>query len=80
VEAVPDERLLVETDAPFLAPAPNRGKRNEPAYLPRTAAKLAELRGTTPERIAELTAANAVRLFGLSHVPRPTPHAPTRGS
>ena len=65
VEAVPDDRLLIETDAPFLAPVPDRGRRNEPAFLPRTAAKLAELRGTTVERITELTAANAVRLFKL---------------
>ena len=65
VERVPDERLLVETDAPFLAPAPHRGKRNEPAFVTRTASRLAELRGTTPERIAELTTANARRLFRL---------------
>ncbi len=65
VTAVPDEALLVETDAPFLAPVPFRGKRNEPAYVARTAARLAELRGTTPERIAELTTANARRLFKL---------------
>jgi TatD DNase family protein len=63
VEAVPDDRLLVETDAPFLAPAPHRGKRNEPAFVARTAARLAELRGSDPVRLAELTAANARRLF-----------------
>jgi TatD DNase family protein len=72
VERVPDELLLVETDAPFLAPVPNRGKRNEPAFVARTAARLAELRGTTPDRIAELTTANAMRLFRL----HPTHHAP----
>ena len=65
VERVPDDLLLVETDAPFLAPAPNRGKRNEPAFVTRTAARLAELRGTTPERIAEVTSDNARRLFRL---------------
>ena len=65
VTRVPDERLLVETDAPFLAPVPHRGKRNEPAFVAHTAAKLAELRGTTVERIAELTRANAVKLFRL---------------
>ena len=65
VAEVPDERLLVETDAPYLAPVPHRGGRNEPAYVAATAARLAALRGTVPERLAELTAANARRLFGL---------------
>lgn len=70
VEQVPDDRLLVETDAPYLAPVPYRGKRNEPSYLPATAMRLAELRGTAPERIAELTTENARRLFGLQHTGR----------
>jgi TatD DNase family protein len=65
VEAVPGDRLLIETDAPYLAPVPHRGKRNEPAFVAATAARLAELRGTTPELVAELTAANARRLFRL---------------
>jgi TatD DNase family protein len=69
VEAVPDERLLVETDAPYLAPVPHRGKRNEPAFVAATVARLAELRATTTERMAELTAANARRLFGLGGSP-----------
>jgi TatD DNase family protein len=64
LERVPDDALLVETDGPFLAPVPYRGKRNEPAFVTHTATKLAELRGTTPDRIAELTARNAIRLFG----------------
>jgi TatD DNase family protein len=76
VERVPDELLLVETDAPFLAPVPNRGKRNEPAFVTRTAARLAELRGTTPDRIAELTSSNARRLFHLG-APRTAHHAPS---
>jgi len=62
---VPDEALLVETDAPYLAPVPHRGGRNEPAHVALTAARLAALRGTTPERIAELTGGNARRLFHL---------------
>jgi TatD DNase family protein len=62
---VPDDRLLVETDAPYLAPVPHRGKRNEPAYLPLTIGRLAGARGAPAERIAELTAANARELFGL---------------
>jgi TatD DNase family protein len=66
LEAVPDAALLVETDAPYLAPAPHRGKRNEPAFVGETAMRLAVLRGSDPGRIAELTAANAHRLFALS--------------
>jgi TatD DNase family protein len=65
---VPDDRLLVETDAPYLAPVPHRGKRNEPAYLPLTIARLATARGTTAQRIAEHTAANARRVFHLRQV------------
>jgi TatD DNase family protein len=60
---LPLERILVETDAPYLAPMPNRGKRNEPAFVAHTAAFLAKLRGETPERIAEATTANFFRLF-----------------
>jgi TatD DNase family protein len=66
LEAVPDASLLVETDAPYLAPVPERGKRNEPAFVALTAARLAELRGVPVERVAGLTAANARRLFGLA--------------
>lgn len=62
---IPDDRLLVETDAPYLAPVPHRGKRNEPAHLPLTVARLAMARASTPERIASLTAENARLLFGL---------------
>ncbi len=58
----PDDRLLVETDAPFLAPAPHRGKRNEPAFLVETVRKLAEVRGSSPEAIAEMTTRNFERL------------------
>ena len=62
---VPDDRLLVETDAPYLAPVPHRGKRNEPQYLGLTIARLAAARGTTADHIATLTAANARELFGV---------------
>jgi TatD DNase family protein len=61
----PDDRLLVETDSPFLAPEPHRGKRNEPSLVPVVGAALASARGVTVEAIAELTAANATRVFGI---------------
>nr|WP_294545633.1 TatD family hydrolase [uncultured Rhodopila sp.] len=60
---VPLDRLLVETDSPYLSPVPFRGKRNEPARVAHTAAVLAELRGLTPDALAELTTANFRRLF-----------------
>jgi TatD DNase family protein len=59
----PADRLLIETDAPYLAPIPYRGKRNEPAMMVETARKLAEVRESTPEAIAALTTANFDRLF-----------------
>ena len=60
---IPEDRLLVETDAPFLAPAPHRGKRNEPAYVAHTARKLAEVRGLSIEALGAVTTANFRRLF-----------------
>ena len=61
---VPVARLLVETDGPFLAPQPYRGKRNEPAYVSYVARRLAEVRGISETEIASQTSANAVELFG----------------
>ena len=60
---LPADRLLVETDAPYLAPVPFRGKRNEPAHVAHTAWVLAELRGLTPDATADLTTSNFRRLF-----------------
>lgn len=66
---IPDEYLLVETDAPYLAPVPLRGKKNEPACLVHTAQKLADLRGVSYEDIARITTLNAGRLFGIAELP-----------
>jgi len=60
---VPLERLLIETDSPYLAPVPYRGKTNTPAYLPYVAAQVAQARGLTLEQVAEATSANFDRLF-----------------
>lgn len=63
---VPEDRLLVETDCPFLAPQGHRGQRNEPAYVRSTLALLAELRGTDLDRLAHVTSTNTAELFGLA--------------
>ncbi len=63
ITSLPSDHLLIETDAPFLAPHPKRGRRNEPAYVAFVAEKVAELYAKTPAEIAETTSANAARLF-----------------
>lgn len=62
---VPDNRVLVESDAPYLAPEPNRGKRNEPAWVAHTVARVAEARGATPDAFGDVVVQNAITLFGL---------------
>ncbi|MGI4757582.1 MAG: TatD family hydrolase [Janthinobacterium lividum] len=64
-QLAPDDRILVETDAPFLAPQPHRGERNEPARTRVTAEFVANLRGVSVEQLAETTTANFYRLFGI---------------
>jgi len=66
---LPADRLLVETDAPYLAPVPHRGKRNEPAFVAETAAAVAGLRGVEPPELARTTTANFFRLFGKARPP-----------
>ena len=61
----PADAILIETDAPYLAPIPKRGKRNEPAYVAHTAQCIAELRGEDQEALAETTYRNALRIFGI---------------
>jgi TatD DNase family protein len=56
---------VLETDCPYLSPVPHRGRRNEPAWVALTAARVAELRGVDPATLAEATSRNAARLFGL---------------
>ena len=67
-KSVPLDRLLVETDSPYLAPQPQRGKRNEPTFVRYTAECLAEIHGQTLDEMSAITTANAKRLFGLSDV------------
>ena len=66
VRLVPADRLLVESDAPYLAPVPHRGKRNEPAWCADTTRRLAAIRGTEPDALGAQVVANARRLFGLA--------------
>jgi len=66
VAAMPLDKLILETDAPYLSPTPKRGKRNEPSFMRYTAEKLSELKGLSLEVIANQTTSNANRLFGLS--------------
>lgn len=65
VRLVPDDRLLVESDSPYLAPVPDRGKRNEPAWVARTVARVAAARGVSPDAVGALAVSNASRFFGI---------------
>jgi TatD DNase family protein len=65
VRRAPRDRVLIETDCPFLAPVPYRGKRNEPAYVARTAEQVAQLWGVSVDEVGEITTANAMRFFAI---------------
>jgi TatD DNase family protein len=65
IRLVPDDRLLVESDSPYLAPVPNRGKRNEPAWVSFTVARVAAARGVDATALGALTAQNTIRFFNL---------------
>jgi len=75
VRQVPLERCLIETDSPYLAPAPHRGKLNTPAYVPFVAQQLAAVKGLTPEQVAQATTANFWRLFSQAGLPAELLHA-----
>ncbi len=77
--SLPADRYLVETDCPFLAPAPERGKRNEPALVRRTAELLAQVRGVSLPALAEQTSENFHRLFHGTSLPSPFAEKPTAG-
>jgi len=66
VKIVPLDQLLIETDAPYLTPIPNRGKRNEPAFVKFVAEKIAEIKGIDFEEVAKVTTKNAKRFFGIT--------------
>jgi TatD DNase family protein len=76
VRLVPDDRLLVESDSPYLAPPPYRGKRNEPAHVARVVERVAAARGADADGVGELTVANARRLFGLATGAAPRLNSP----
>ena len=65
IEAVPMDRIMIETDAPYLAPVPYRGKRNHSGYVPKVAEKIAEIKGLTTEEVAAITMENGKRFFRL---------------
>ena len=65
IAACPADRMLLETDSPYLAPVPNRGKRNDSRNLPYIAARIAEIKGMTIDQVAEVTLQNGKKLFDL---------------
>jgi TatD DNase family protein len=70
VKQIPIEHLLIETDSPYLAPQPMRGKRNEPAFVRHTAEMVAQVKGLTFDDVARITSFNAMQLFGIGQIPK----------
>ena len=67
VEVIPLDRLMIETDAPYMAPEPYRGKRNSSLYVHRMAQTIAEIKGISPEEVAKITMENGKRFFAIDH-------------
>jgi TatD DNase family protein len=65
VAKLPLERIVLETDSPWLTPVPYRGKRNEPSYLKEIVAKIASIKGCDPDKVEEITTSNALKLFNI---------------
>jgi TatD DNase family protein len=65
IKNIPNDRILIETDAPYLAPIPHRGQQNEPAFVVEVARRIADIKGLTIEEVASITSANAIKLFNL---------------
>lgn len=65
IKNIPSDRILIETDSPFLAPVPHRGHQNEPAFVVEVARRIADIKGLTIEEVAEFTTSNAIKLFNL---------------
>jgi len=80
VQATPIDKTMLETDCPFLTPHPHRGKKNEPAYIPLIAEKLAELKGLTLDDVARITNYNAFKMFGIGSDPERSIVYPIRNS
>jgi TatD DNase family protein len=78
IERMPLDRMMIETDAPWLAPEPYRGKRNEPAYVIHVAEQIAKLRGISLDEVCEATTGNAMRFFKLEGV-KDNPQTPLSG-
>ena len=76
----PIDKLLIETDSPYLAPIPFRGKKNEPAYIVHTAAAVAALKGLTAEDVGRVTAVNAMRFYDIDAEVKPALAYPIRDS